>query len=377
MATFFTAHRTVAIIVLVVAGAWVATGEFSAVGSQEAEAAEAGSDDTGEATPATAPAPLRTVAVVVPVFADHAREIRVAGATEADKSAVLAARSDGIVEMLGVAQGDEIAADALVLRLVGDDVAAAVATAQASVAQATQELEIGEKLFARGSLAELELTSRRAAMAAADAALQQAQSAEDRLLLKAPFAGTVDSVDVELGEWVQTGAPIATVLSLDPIVVKAEISERDVAFVSEGGTALVRLVDGTEMQGTIRHMAKQASVGTRTFVVEVALPNPDRKISAGMTAEVRLFAAPVRAIAVPRSVITLSEDGLIGLRVVGPDSIAQFAPVTLLEDGPDGMVVTGVPDGVRIVIAGQDLVRNGEAVTVTEVSLADAAKALK
>ena len=375
MATFFKAHRIAAIVVLVAAGAWVATGEFAAVGSEEAKPVDA-SADAGSTPVAAAPAPLRTVAAVVPVLADHAREIRIAGATEADKNAVLAARSDGIVEMLGVAQGQEVAADALVLKLVGADVAASVATAQASLAQATQQLDVGEKLFARGSLAELELTTRRAAKAAADAALQQAQSAEDRLLLKAPFSGVVDAVSVELGEWVQTGAPIATILSLDPIVVKAEVSERDVAFVAVGSTALVRLVNGVEMQGTIRHVAKQASVGTRTFVVDVALPNPGRKIGAGMTAEVRLYAPSVPAITVPRSVITISEDGKIGLRVVGPDSIAQFAAVTLLDDTGAGMIVSGVPEGVRIIVAGQDLVRDGEAVTVTEVSLADAAKAL-
>lgn len=373
MATFFKAHRIAATIVLVAAGAWVATGEFSAVGSQEAKAAEPGTVDVDASAPVVAP--LRTVAAVVPVFADHAREIRIAGATSADKNAVLAARSDGIVEMLGVVQGDDIAADTLVLKLVGADVAASVATAQVALAQAVQQLDVGEKLYARGGLAELELTTRRSAKSAADAALQQAQSAEDRLLLKAPFAGTVDSVTVELGEWVQTGTPIATVLALDPIVVKAEVSERDVAFVSIGGKARVRLVSGAEMEGTIRHVAKQASVGTRTFVVEVALPNPDHRIGSGMTAEVRLFATPVPAVTVPRSVITISETGLIGLRVVGPDNLAQFAPVTLLDDTPAGMIVTGVPSGVRVIVAGQDLVRDGEPVTVTEVSAADVAKA--
>ena len=373
MAIFFKAHRIAATIVLVAAGAWVATGEFSAVGSQEAKAAEPGTVDVDASAPVVAP--LRTVAAVVPVFAEHAREIRIAGATSADKNAVLAARSDGIVEMLGVVQGDDIAADTLVLKLVGADVAASVATAQVALAQAMQQLDVGEKLYARGGLAELELTTRRSAKSAADAALQQAQSAEDRLLLKAPFAGTVDSVTVELGEWVQTGTPIATVLALDPIVVKAEVSERDVAFVSIGGKARVRLVSGAEMEGTIRHVAKQASVGTRTFVVEVALPNPDHRIGSGMTAEVRLFATPVPAVTVPRSVITISETGLIGLRVVGSDNLAQFAPVTLLDDTPAGMIVTGVPSGVRVIVAGQDLVRDGEPVTVTEVSAADVAKA--
>ncbi len=63
---------------------------------------------------------------------------------------------------------------------------------------------------------------------------------------------------------------------------------------------------------------------------------------------------------VPRSVITLSETGEIGLRVVGADNLAQFAPVQIIDDTADGLVVTGVPEGVRIITAGQDLVSNGE-----------------
>ena len=261
----FKAHRVLALLVLLAAGVWVGTGEFAAVGSAQEAAPE------GTETPAAAPASLRTVAVVTPTFIQHAREIRISGATEADKMAVLAARSNGIIEKLTVAQGAEVQADALVLQLEGSDVTSTVTTAVAALDEATERLDVAEKLFAKGSLPELELTSRRAARAAAASALSQAQAATDRLMLKAPFAGIVDSVAVEVGEWVTAGAPITTILSLDPIVVKAEVSEVDVAYVAVGSPAQVRLVDGTEMNGTIRHVSRQASDETRTFVVEVAL----------------------------------------------------------------------------------------------------------
>ena len=121
--SFFTAHRITAIVVLVAASAWVLTGEFSAVGSQELK-----KDDAGAAAETAAPvaATQRTVAAVAPVFIDYAREIRISGATEADKQAVLAARAAGIVHELGVTQGGEIAADALVVRLEGAEIEAGV-----------------------------------------------------------------------------------------------------------------------------------------------------------------------------------------------------------------------------------------------------------
>lgn len=371
---FLTAHRVTAVIVLVAAAAWVATGKFSAVGSEEVHAATdaAPAPSTVDAAPT-----LRTVAAVTPVFQDFAREIRLAGSTEADKLVVLAARSNGVVNQLGVVKGAAIEAGAIVMMLDGADVASGVETAKVSLAQAAEKLKVGEALNKKGSLPELELLNRRADKAAAESALSQAEAALDRLLLKAPFTGTVDSVDVELGEWVQQGTPVATILSLDPIVVKAEVSERDVGYVQVGSKAKVRLVNGTEMEGTIRHLAKQASEKTRTFKVEVALPNADHAIPSGMTAEVSLFTAPQPALTIPRSIITLSDKGVIGLRVVGADNKAAFVAVDVIDDGEKGLVVTGVPQGVRVIVAGQDLVKDGDDVIVSELTAAQVIEALK
>ncbi|HLQ19813.1 MAG TPA: efflux RND transporter periplasmic adaptor subunit, partial [Tabrizicola sp.] len=111
-------------------------------------------------------------------------------------------------------------------------------------------------------------------------------------------------------------------------------------------------------------VAREASAQTRTFPVEIALPNPRMTLPSGMTAEVSLYAQPVRAVVVPRSIITLSDKGELGLRVVGADNVAQFAAVQIIDDTADGLVVTGVPENVRIITAGQDLVRDGDTVEV-------------
>ncbi len=342
--------------------AWIATGEFSSVGS--AQTAEGKESPTPEA-PAAEKAPLvRTVSAVEAVFIDHARAIRLSGITEADKRTDLAARAEGVIASLALSKGGKVEAGAVVMVLEGPETVAQEKIAEIALTQKERDLEVAERLFQGGSTSESNLTNARSARDAAAAELARAQAAADRLQLKAPFAGIVDSVSVELGEWVQTGMPVATILSLDPILVKAEVSEVDLSSVAVGSTAKVKLVNGTEMQGTVRLVAREASAQTRTFPVEIALPNPDLSLSSGMTAEVSLFAQPTRAVVVPRSVITLSDDGLLGLRVVGADNLAQFAAVQIIDDTADGLVVTGVPEGVRIITAGQDLVRNGEQVEV-------------
>lgn len=369
MSSFFKPHRLLAFAVLIGAGAWVATGEFAAVGmgghsSEAAEPAEAAAP-APEATPEAGP-PMRTVSVATPLFKDHARVIRLSGITAPDKSTMLAARTEGIVKTLDLEKGQMVDEGAVVMTLEGPEVHAQAKIAQITLDQAKRDLDVAERLYRGGNKAETAYNAAVTAMKSAEAALALANASVDRLTLRTPFAGMIDTVEIEPGEWVQGGAPVASLLALDPIVVKIEVSERDVGFFAPGAKARVTLVTGQEREGTISYIAREASAQTRTFPVEVRLANSDYKLPAGMTAQVELLAPPVKAVTVPRSVITLSEDGDIGLRVVGDDDIAQFAPVGIIDDTPDGLVVTGVPSGSRIVVAGQDLVRDGDKVKTVE-----------
>jgi multidrug efflux system membrane fusion protein len=353
-------HRIAAFCVLGAAAAWIATGEFSSVGS-----AEEAQGDTVAGVPAAAGAPLvRAVAAVDPVFVDYARTIRLSGITAADKDVALAARADGVINSLALVKGGNVAAGDVVLTLEGPETEAQEKIAEIALTQRENDLARAERLLAGGNAPEIDVTNARSARDAAAAELARARAEVDKLRLKAPFDGVVDSLDVELGEWVQTGTPIAKVLALDPIIVMAEVSELDLGSVVVGAKARVQLVSGTELEGTVRLVAREASAQTRTFPVEIALANPELALSSGMTAEVFLTAAKVRAVEVPRSVITLSDAGALGLRVVGADNLAAFVPVTIIDDTPDGLVVTGVPDAVRIITAGQDLVRDGDPVEV-------------
>jgi len=300
----------------------------------------------------------------VPAFEDHARLIRLSGVTAPGKRAVLAARTSGPMETLAVSAGDTVEAGAIVLSLEGVEAQAAVTIAQTQLDQRLAELDVAEKLLVVGNRTEMQLIATRAAAATAQAQLDQALAALDRLQLRAPFAGYIDSVEVERGEWITAGTNIATLLSLDPIDVQAEVSELYARYLRPGAEAEVTLAGGQTLRGTVSFVGKEASALTRTFPVKVSLANPDAAIGAGMTAEVKLYADPVRSVTVPRSVITLSAAGELGLRVVGADGVARFAAVELLDDTPTGLVLTGVPEDVRIIVVGQDLVRDGDLVTV-------------
>ncbi|MEO5323863.1 efflux RND transporter periplasmic adaptor subunit [Mesorhizobium sp. CC13] len=349
-------HKLAALVVLVGFAAWMGTGKFSSVGSAQT---------APEQKPAQAEqpkAPPRQVAVIAPPRINHARAIRLSGQTEADKRATLATRAAGIIAELPVKQGDHIKQGDLILMLDAEEKAAAVDTAKAVLDQRKAEWEAAQKLTKTGSVAKLQADS---AWSNYQTALSQQQAAEAELArnqVKAPFDGVVDRVKVELGSSVMQGAEIATILSLDPILAKGEISERDLRYIKIGDEAEVRLVNGDVVKGKLRYVSRDATAQTRTFPVEIAIPNPDGTIPAGMTAEITIRAKPVDAVMLPRSVVTLGENGDLGIRAVDGASKVVFFPIDLVDDTQKGLLLGGIPADARIIVAGQDLVREGDEV---------------
>jgi multidrug efflux system membrane fusion protein len=141
-----------------------------------------------------------------------------------------------------------------------------------------------------------------------------------------------------------------------------EVAERKLAGVKIGDEAEVRLITGVSARGRVRHVAKTASQSTRTYRVEIEVPNPDISIPDGITAEVSLPLASVAATRVPRSALTIASNGNIGVRAVSQDNVVGFVPIAVVEDEQSSMWVTGIPDGTMVIVQGQDFVREGQKV---------------
>lgn len=356
----FRFHKLAALVVLAGFAGWIATGEFSSVGSAQNE------PETESAAAEQPVAPLRTVGVVTPPHVMHSRAIHISGRTDADKRAVLSARAAGIIAELPVKQGDRVKAGDLVLMLDAEEKPAAVETAKALLQQREAEWEAVQRLAKGGNAPKLQLDNAFSALAAAKSQLKTAEAELDRNRVVAPFDGVIDRVSVELGSSVPQGGEVATILALDPIIAKGEISERDLRYVEVGDEARARLVNGDTVEGKVRYFSREATAQTRTYPVEIAIANPEFKIPAGMTTEITLLAEPTDAVVLPRSVVTLSGKGDLGIRAVDKNDKVVFFPIDLIDDTPTGLVLAGIPAEARIIVAGQDLVTEGDEVKPVE-----------
>ncbi len=365
----FRFHKLAALAVLVGVGVWVATGEFSSVGSAQNDAPPTPAEAASEVK-----ATLRTVAVITPPRVEHARAIRISGHTDAEKRVTLATRVMGVIDELPVKQGERVERGELVMRLEAEDKEAAVRMAESLVTQRQAEADAAERLVSGGNAPRLQADQARASLATAKSQLEGAKAELAQYSIYAPYNGVLDRIPVQRGSAILAGTEVATLINLDPLLALGEVSERDLRYLQPGNTDEIRLVDGTVTEGTLRYVSRDASPATRTFRIEVAIPNEDKKLPAGMTAEIVLLADPADSVVLPRSVVTLSSNGDLGIRAVDKDNKVVFFPIDLVDDTPKGLVLAGIPADARVIVAGQDLVSDGDEVKPVEADLATVQK---
>jgi membrane fusion protein, multidrug efflux system len=346
--------RVVAIVLVLAAVGWIASGHFG-VGKAEREKPQTAQSQ------AAGRKPFR-VSVMDARVEDRARRLTLSGRTEADHRTMATSRTNGIVREIRVRRGSAVKEGDVIAVLSDEAREAQVDQARARLDQRQKETEARRRLIDAGNLPKLNLVQLEADLKAAEAALAQAEAERNRGLVTAPIAGIVNELPAEIGQALQPGASVAEVISLDPMLAVVEISERRMGGVHVGEPAAVRLASGTSVEGTVRFVSNRASPQTRTYRVEIEIPNADGAIPDGITSEVVLKLAPVPAVRMARSALTFSSDGRLGVRVVGTDNRVAFVPVTLVEDESDHLWVAGLANGMRVIVQGQDFVKEDQVV---------------
>lgn len=358
------ANRYVAILVFLGSAAWIATGDFSfvgsAIGNEEENPVEI------NATVEQADDVLAIVGTAVIPQVQHARSVKVSGVTRADKETVLTARTGGVIDEIKVEQGAAVKKGDVIARIAPEGRDAAVRTAEQQLEQAKAEAEARLRLVERGTLPTLQGDAAVSALRAAESQLESAKAELERLEVIVPYDGVIDLLQIEEGASVDGGTPVATLIALDPIIGVGEVNEGDLGVVEVGEEAQLRLVTGTTATGKVRYVSRTAQKTTRTFTVEVEVANPDLAIPAGMTAEVILRGRPVLATPVPRSVIALNDKGELGIRSVDDNDQVVFHPIDIVDDSTDALVLGGIPEGARVIVAGQNFVADGEKVKAVD-----------
>jgi multidrug efflux system membrane fusion protein len=189
-----------------------------------------------------------------------------------------------------------------------------------------------------------------------------AQRDIERLVITAPFEGLLESDTAELGSLVQAGSLCATIIQLNPILIVGFVPETAINRVNVGALAGAQLSTGEQVRGQVTFVSRSADPLTRTFRVEVAVPNDDLRIRDGQTAEIYIASDGAEAHLIPQSALTLNDEGTLGVRMVGEGDLVEFAAIEVLRDSAEGIWIEGPPKDANIIVIGQEYVEEGVAV---------------
>lgn len=264
------------------------------------------------------------------------------------------------------AQIDGNAATRLAESGFGSDTRAASATAGVAAAEAGVESAMAQVQGAQAGVqaAQASVQSALAGVRAAEAAVTRAEEAITMLTIHAPFSGLLETDTAELGTLMQPGAICATIIQLDPIKLVGFVPEAQVDRIQVGATAGAELASGQRVQGEVTFLSRSADERTRTFRVEITVPNSSLTIRDGQTANILIQTEGAPSHLLPASSLTLNDEGLLGIRTV-EDGIVQFIEVQLIRDTARGVLLSGLPETADVIVVGQEFVTAGVEVATT------------
>ncbi len=304
--------------------------------------------------------------VAVAVIDSAARDIELVltaeGQSTPDRSTGIQAKASGQMTSVLVARGDLVAAGQELGRIDSRTIEAQLAQAQAQLVQATEDYDRAVTLQGRGIATENQVTQTRAAKVAAEAAVTAAQEQLDNTIIRAPFAGRLNEMTLDVGEFVNDGDVVAEVLDNDPLTVVVQVPQQALSRLEKGQEAQVSFITGETRTGVVGFIGSNADSQTRTFRVEVTVDNPDSQMPAGLSARIVIPTGQARGHFISPAILSLSPTGELGIKTVLPDDTVAFRPIMIVRAQPDGIWVTGLEDETRIITVGQGFVNAGDVV---------------
>jgi membrane fusion protein, multidrug efflux system len=339
----------VAVAILVLAIGWMASG---AIGP-------------AEEPPATAQADREERIPEVQVREQPAETImqyvRVHGRTEPARAVELRAETRGRVVAIEAARGERMKAGDLLVRLDERDRQARLAEARALVRQREAEFEGRQRLGGEGFVSEVQQAEAEAQLEQARAELRRAELDLEYMRIRAPFDGEIQDRAVEVGDFVDPGDVVLSFVDTGTLIASASVAEQDIALVESGQPGRALLITGDSVSGQVRYIAPVADPATRTFAVELEFDNRERRLPAGVTAELELPVGELRAQRVSPALLTLDEDGTLGIKLVR-DGRVVFVPAEIVHSSPNGVWLAGLPEMATIITVGQGFVQEGQSV---------------
>ena len=305
--------------------------------------------------------------VTVEVMQSEADEVQLVltaeGQSIPDRSTRIQAEATGLTVSVSAKRGAFVESGQEIGRIESRTVEAQLAQAEAQFQQTTDELERVEKLLTQGIATERQAMQARAAKAAAEASIVGIQEQLNNKIIRAPFAGRLNEMTLDEGEYINSGDMVAEILDNDPLSIVIQVPQQALGRLKQGQNAEVAFITGENRTGTVNFIGRNADSQTRTFRVEITVDNPQSEMPAGLSSRVKIPTGTARGHFISPAILSLGAKGELGVKTVNDKNEVVFNTVNIVRAQTDGVWITGLGNTAQIITVGQGFVSPGDIVT--------------
>ena len=234
--------------------------------------------------------------------------------------------------------------------------------AQEQIAVLEKATERMRELHAKGGISQQDMDAQEMQLKVAKMNLETARRAT---LILAPEAGVVTEIKFKVGQTPGQGKAFATIAKLNKVILKLNVTSKDIGFFKKGSNATVKVADET-FTGKVTLIPLAADPTTHFFPVEITFDNKAKKLLPGMYVTAELEARQVEGIVVPAEAIVY-RNGINILWTVTPEGKALRKIVKIgVQTKNDVQVLEGLEGGETIMVEGQSKMNDGDKVLVVE-----------
>lgn len=285
------------------------------------------------------------------------------GSGRARQQVTLTTRVAGVIGDVLFEGGQKVDAGQVLIKLNSEPEAIAVETAEAQRAQAFDMVErykqLNENAISRVTKAEADT-----ALKVADAALRRAREDLDRMTIKAPFSGIMGLTNLQSGDYLAVGNPIASIDDRSTIVIEFTVPESAAPSVKIDMPMRASLVTrpGEVFNGKIQAVGTRIDPVTRTLTVRGEIPNPELALIPGSTFSVSVQLAGDEAPVVPGLAIQWDRAGAFVWRLKEDSTIERVDAAIISRDGDRVYIDSPLKAGEKVISEGGGLLNAGQAV---------------
>ena len=302
---------------------------------------------------------------------EFARIIRVTGVAQAMRDVVVSAQEEGVVRRIVRDKGQPIQVGQAILRLDDAILRAQVQTAAAQAGLADELWARRKKLYEEDGIgSEVSYLEAKYVAEQNRGNLGALQERLARTTVTAPISGILDARIVEVGSMVSPGTPVARIVQTDSVKILAGVPERYALDLSVGASASVTfdVLVGEILGASITYVGVAVDRDSRTFPVELTLPNPGGRIKPEMVASIAVVQETLSdAIVVPQQALVAMEEGHVVFVVegTGEETVAVARRVRIsASQGNEAVIAEGLEEGDRVVVVGQQGLTAGDRVRI-------------